>query len=450
MSHQPRNSRLGEWNEESDDVEEEIVTGSVVEFAFGEGEKSYFATSYPHRAEFSRRKDIRLMEQLNMPDYVLETIRKVQPKYIMNLAIRGPDLWFLYYYSSSSRYGHDTKWFPKKPTGTDEYIGVQLEKLREDARDQISFCGFGPSPDVFYLRSTDNKKGWHPRLSRYVCDDLWNDFLDVSRLDQGCPRAVTFGKNNTWIVYGVHSLKWSKHGLPKSLVAALKLGEDQDWVINKVVLNRSNHREYVLVYDSGPVYYSFHPDFEAQFNKVIEQWSVEKRKCRRSTGHEPSYPAGNQYDNPDDSGSEVGDDEVEWRMPEPRKGNKTHHHRHDTAVSQLSQASPNNSRISGLSTEHQPDNGRRLRADSEEYERITNPPQGIPPDVSASASGRVTRHSSKMPVRTPLPDQNYESTEQKELDQQKRAPKRQPFTAALGGFKGFFFGEKEKGTKKNT
>ncbi|OCK74229.1 hypothetical protein K432DRAFT_398263 [Lepidopterella palustris CBS 459.81] len=172
MNPHPQNTRLGVWNEDSDDVEEEIVTGSVVEFAFGEGEKSYFATSYPHRAEFAERKDIRLMEQLNMPDYVLETIRKVQPR----------------------RYGHDTKWYPMKPTGANEYIGVQLEQLREDARDQISFCGFGLFPDVFFLRSTDGKKKWHPRLSGYVYDDLWNDFLDVLRLDQGCPRAVRSGK----------------------------------------------------------------------------------------------------------------------------------------------------------------------------------------------------------------------------------------------------------------
>jgi hypothetical protein len=173
-----------------------------------------------------------LQYRLNMPDYVLETLRKVKPRYIMNLAIRGPDLWFLYYYSSSRRYGHDTKWYPQKPSGADEPIGIQLEKLRKDARDQVSFCGFGPSPEVFFLRSTDGKKDWHPRLSRYVSDDLWDDFQDVSRLDGGCPRAVTFGKRNTWIVYGKESFKWSKHGLPKSLVRALQTGDERGWTIN--------------------------------------------------------------------------------------------------------------------------------------------------------------------------------------------------------------------------
>jgi hypothetical protein len=44
-------------------VEDEVVTGSVVEFAFGDEENSYFATSYPHRAENADRKDVRAMEQ---------------------------------------------------------------------------------------------------------------------------------------------------------------------------------------------------------------------------------------------------------------------------------------------------------------------------------------------------------------------------------------------------
>jgi len=42
-----------------DDEEPKRVTGSVVEFAFGNGPKSYFATSYPYRAEYAEESDKR-------------------------------------------------------------------------------------------------------------------------------------------------------------------------------------------------------------------------------------------------------------------------------------------------------------------------------------------------------------------------------------------------------
>jgi hypothetical protein len=63
MDPQSPTGRLGAWNEEeSDEVEEESVTGSVVEFAFGPKDRSYFATSYPYRAEYAEKSDIRIME----------------------------------------------------------------------------------------------------------------------------------------------------------------------------------------------------------------------------------------------------------------------------------------------------------------------------------------------------------------------------------------------------
>ena len=55
---------LGRWNEDSSEVEEELVTGSVVEFAFGDRDKSYFATSYPHRPEYAGKASVsRYMER---------------------------------------------------------------------------------------------------------------------------------------------------------------------------------------------------------------------------------------------------------------------------------------------------------------------------------------------------------------------------------------------------
>ncbi len=40
------------WDQEEIDEPRE-VTGSVVEFAFGPDDNSYFATSYPYRAEYA-------------------------------------------------------------------------------------------------------------------------------------------------------------------------------------------------------------------------------------------------------------------------------------------------------------------------------------------------------------------------------------------------------------
>jgi hypothetical protein len=50
----------GTWHEEIPDDEPAEVTGSVVEFAFGVSAESYFATSYPYRAEYADKADKRL------------------------------------------------------------------------------------------------------------------------------------------------------------------------------------------------------------------------------------------------------------------------------------------------------------------------------------------------------------------------------------------------------
>ncbi len=64
MDLQSRTEKIGGWNESSSDPGElERVTGGVVEFAFGDKDKSYFATSYPHRAEYADKSDVRHMEQ---------------------------------------------------------------------------------------------------------------------------------------------------------------------------------------------------------------------------------------------------------------------------------------------------------------------------------------------------------------------------------------------------
>jgi len=165
--------------------------------------------------------------------FVNEKLEKIKPQYIMNIAIRSPELWFMYCYRK--RFAYDSKWFPKKPSESDGPVGAQLAILKEEEIDQISYCAFGESPTTYFLRSTDNGGDWHPRLSRDVPWELHNAYQEEFR--RGCPRAVTFGKNGAWILYGKGkgSFKWSKHGLPNKLEAALTEGYDEGLTINVCV-----------------------------------------------------------------------------------------------------------------------------------------------------------------------------------------------------------------------
>ncbi len=106
-----------------------------------------------------------------MPSYVREKLAQIKPRYIMNLAIRGPDAWIAHFYSAtegtiSSTIQNGTK---KNLRWTDS---EQLDMLKEDNTDQVSCCSFGESNKVFVLRSTDDNKGWHARPSRYIPKDL--------------------------------------------------------------------------------------------------------------------------------------------------------------------------------------------------------------------------------------------------------------------------------------
>lgn len=162
--------------------------------------------------------------------YVRQKLLQIKPRYIMNIAVSSQNEWFMYCYRGPGRFAYDSKWFPRKPSRTDGPVGMQLDKLKEEERDQISFCAFGESSKSYFLRSTDSKNDWHPRISRHVPTDLLDAYQDEFK--KGTPRAVTFGKNRTWILYGKGSFTWSKRGLPKNLQAALRKGIQEGWSIN--------------------------------------------------------------------------------------------------------------------------------------------------------------------------------------------------------------------------
>jgi hypothetical protein len=76
-------------------------------------------------------------------------------------------------------------------------------------------------------------------------------------------------------------------------------------VLQKAVLNPHNAKEYVLVYDSGPVYYSFHKDFVEPFKAVIKEWSTGMERCGKYPVHDVIYPFEGLHDNDHDSGIDV-------------------------------------------------------------------------------------------------------------------------------------------------
>jgi hypothetical protein len=166
-------------------------------------------------------------------DFVSEKIGHLNPRYIMNIAIRNPDQWFMYCYKDQRGgiYAYDSKWFPRKPS-TNEPIGEELDELKKEERDQVSYCAFSQSPDTYFIRSTDNKKDWHPRLSSGAPKGLFRAYQDEFK--RGCPRAATFGVNGAWILYGTgeRAFRWSEHGLPPRLQQALKDGYEAGLAIN--------------------------------------------------------------------------------------------------------------------------------------------------------------------------------------------------------------------------
>jgi hypothetical protein len=165
---------------------------------------------------------------LNMP-MVLEKLRCLRPRYVMNVAFRDSETWFIFCYRGS-RFAYDSKWFPRKPVDTaKDLLARQFDILRRDERDQISSCAFGDRPSCFFLRSTDIMNHWHPKFG-YVPLELQSAIQDEDFRLQ--PRAVTFGWKQSWILYGTNSFTWSQKYLPTSLVRALEKGKENRWVIN--------------------------------------------------------------------------------------------------------------------------------------------------------------------------------------------------------------------------
>jgi hypothetical protein len=358
---------------------------------------------------------------MNMP-FVRKKLKQISPRYIMNVAIRSPDSWFLYYYRGPGRITYDPKWFPRKPSKPDGPVGVQLDRLKEEERDQLSYCAFGESSKSFFLRSTDRKKEWHPRLSKHVPTELLDAYQDEFK--RGCPRAVTFGKGRTWILYGKASFKWSRHGLPQRLQIALRKGKEERWTVNvcvlsfisiictaaqltqmpqKAVLNRNNREEYVLVFNEGPVYFSFHQDFLTPFKMIIEEWSSGMRSSGRYPDHKATFPSENRDDNEDQGDSDSASSESATDDSGDDGNNMSRQNRRTAKEKNR----PETSSTSNASAPEASGSSQRPRADSDDGGIIVNPvsppPPPHPPLSSTPQTPFVTASPSteRVPIQQP-------------------------------------------------
>jgi hypothetical protein len=198
-----------------------------------------------------------LVHRQNLPPEVLHQIAELHPRYIMNLAFRTGSRvrssgklvtpWFIFFYGTRTAY--DAKWFPNKPSPEDS-IGQVLLKWRGNSRDQVSSCAFGEDPETFFIRSTGPDTKWFPYLqsSRGALNVEFLDAKDRRELkhkrngepmDHTKLRAITFGQDDTYIMYSKDDFTWSRTGLPTTLLNALEYGHQQDedagkvrWTIN--------------------------------------------------------------------------------------------------------------------------------------------------------------------------------------------------------------------------
>jgi hypothetical protein len=177
-----------------------------------------------------------------------------------------------------------------------------------------------------------------------------------------------------------------------------------DLLPQKAVLNRINPREYVLVYNEGPVYYSFHKSFVPLFKVVIEEWSAGMRRCGRFPDHVATFPSEGQSEEAAGGGINLAlnklrkdndsDDDNVGIKREKTAGRRTHRHQ-ISSQSQAAQAvSPSHSSVSSASDRHEPAGLQRPRASSDDPATTDH---NLPRSPVIHQSDLVRRHSYKTP-----------------------------------------------------
>jgi len=65
--------------------------------------------------------------------------------------------------------------------------------------------------------------------------------------------------------------RWTINVCVLSLISDMYTAAQLTRVPQKAVLKCNNRKEYVLVFNEGPVYYSFHRDFVSSFKMIMDE-----------------------------------------------------------------------------------------------------------------------------------------------------------------------------------
>jgi hypothetical protein len=162
-------------------------------------------------------------------------------------------IWFLY--SGSNTTGRTNyKWnAPPSPLPSDasyhEELADMIRNMSERNSGDISYVSFAattePTPNCIFMRSTDQHNNWRYRWSigslPPTCErELQAKIIGGMKYDKvegdsvwvgGRIRAITFGYNDSWILYGQSSFAYGGQ-LPEDLQDGLRTGKLKGWTIN--------------------------------------------------------------------------------------------------------------------------------------------------------------------------------------------------------------------------
>lgn len=262
------------------------------------------------------------------------------PRYVMNLTTFTPDgkatqwnewnkqddpsqLWFLYSWVKLNRGGPYCQWnsiegleLPPASLKCHSALSRRIRDFTRKDSNKLSYVAFGPprgsEPRCFFMRTTNVKGTWDYRWAGLSegCEMAVQRYMrggEKGARTEGRLRAVEFGFDGSWIVYGSkvndektyggkrHYYDWwlSRPHYSEKLENALLEGRENGWSINvsvwrlavylrqsltrrqkKVSLNLRNPNEYVLAFnDDARLYAALHVNYLEKFKKVAAEWA---------------------------------------------------------------------------------------------------------------------------------------------------------------------------------
>jgi len=169
--------------------------------------------------------------------------------YILNVAVSTKEAWFMYYYSPEA--GYARAWSDNWPPSRDEGdLGRRLRLYH--LGDKLTHLNVGPfeGRERFFMKGIEQHGKELVRYPRYgnlppECEDAIQECLTSEGWKLGCPRFITFGGDDSWIIGYERGFDWSKSINPQ-LNRRLKEGKDKGWTINASITHLFTLSEHIL------------------------------------------------------------------------------------------------------------------------------------------------------------------------------------------------------------